>query len=65
MAGLPRIVTLRDFDIVMTGDDSSELVMELRPKPIATAMELMMDRSLRSIVICAVLACSVPAAHPY
>ena len=32
MAGLPRIVTLHDFDIVMTGDDSSELVMEITAK---------------------------------
>ena len=29
MAGLPRIVTLHDFHIVMVGDDSAELVMEI------------------------------------
>ena len=32
MAGLPRIVTLHDFDIVMVGDDSAELVMEITAK---------------------------------
>ena len=32
MAGLPRIVTLHDFDIVMAGDDSAELVMEITAK---------------------------------
>ena len=32
MAGLPRIVTLHDFDIVMDGDDSAELVMEITAK---------------------------------
>ncbi|MCH1553539.1 MAG: type 4a pilus biogenesis protein PilO [Luminiphilus sp.] len=32
MAGLPRIVTLHDFDIVMIGDDSAELVMEITAK---------------------------------
>lgn len=29
MAGLPRIVTLHDFDIEMSGDDSSNLSMEI------------------------------------
>lgn len=32
MAGLPRIVTLHDFDIEMTGDDSSNLSMEITAK---------------------------------
>lgn len=32
MAGLPRIVTLHDFDIVMEGDNSAELVMEIMAK---------------------------------
>jgi type IV pilus assembly protein PilO len=32
MAGLPRIVTLHDFDIVMAGEDSAELVMEITAK---------------------------------
>ena len=32
MAGLPRIVTLHDFDIEMSGDDSSNLSMEITAK---------------------------------
>lgn len=32
MAGLPRIVTLHDFDIEMTADDSSNLSMEITAK---------------------------------
>lgn len=32
MAGLPRIVTLHDFDIEMTDDDSSNLSMEITAK---------------------------------
>ena len=32
MAGLPRIVTLHDFDIEMSGDDSSNLSMEITDK---------------------------------
>lgn len=32
MAGLPRIVTLHDFDIEMTDDDSSNLNMEITAK---------------------------------
>lgn len=32
MAGLPRIVTLHDFDIEMNGDDSSNLSMEITVK---------------------------------
>ena len=32
MAGLPHIVTLHDFDIEMTGDDSSNLSMEITAK---------------------------------
>lgn len=32
MAGLPRIVTLHDFDIEMMGDDSSNLSMEITAK---------------------------------
>ena len=32
MAGLPRIVTLHDFDIEKTGDDSSNLSMEITAK---------------------------------
>lgn len=32
MAGLPRIVTLHDFDIEMSGDDSSNLRMEITVK---------------------------------
>jgi len=32
MAGLPRIVTLHDFDIEMSGDDSSNLSMEITVK---------------------------------
>jgi len=32
MAGLPRIVTLHDFEIVMSGDDSSDLRMSMTAK---------------------------------
>jgi type IV pilus assembly protein PilO len=32
MAGLPRIVTLHDFDIKMSGDDSSNLSMSIMAK---------------------------------
>ena len=32
MAGLPRIVTLHDFDIEMSGDDSANLSMEITAK---------------------------------
>lgn len=32
MAGLPRIVTLHDFDIEMSGDDSSNLSMQITAK---------------------------------
>lgn len=32
MAGLPRIVTLHDFDIEMSGDDSSNLKMKIMAK---------------------------------
>jgi len=32
MAGLPRIVTLHDFEIVMSGDDSSDLRMSITAK---------------------------------
>ncbi len=32
MAGLPRIVTLHDFDIAMSGDDSTNLSMEITAK---------------------------------
>ena len=32
MAGLPRIVTLHDFDIEMSGDDSSNLSMKITVK---------------------------------